>query len=100
GFLIAGVYLAVARADVARLAAGAAIVVGPLVVYVALSLVRLAHWAWLAMVLLLALLLGSSVARLLYSPGFPTESIGEIAVESAALLYLSRRRIRGAFGRP
>lgn len=100
GLLVAGVYLAVARADVGRLAAAATIIVGPLAVYVALSLVRLARWAWLAIILLLTLLLGSSVVRLVYSPGLPMESIGEIALEIVSLLYLGRRRVRGAFDRP
>ena len=61
--------------------------------------VRLTHWAWLAMVLVLALLFASSAWRLWVSPPPPVVPLVEMTLELACLAYLSRPRVRGAFAR-
>lgn len=73
------------------------LLLGPLTLYVALSLVRLTRWAWLSAVVLLLLLLASSVLRALVVGGALLSPLAEVAGEVLVLLYLLRPRIRGAF---
>jgi hypothetical protein len=99
GFVFGGAYLALARADTGWVAWAAALVVGPLLIYVALHLVLLTRWAWLVMVLLLGLLLTSSIIRAAREPGIPVAPGVEVVIELGLLGYLFRRSVRQAFGR-
>ncbi|HET7321109.1 MAG TPA: hypothetical protein VFI96_01350 [Longimicrobiaceae bacterium] len=96
---VVGSYLALSRREAGWMAWGAALAVGPLLLYMAVQLTRLARWAWLAMVLLLVLLAGSSAVRLVITPDIPMAPLGELAAEGLALLYLLRPHVRRAFGR-
>jgi hypothetical protein len=98
GFVAGGLYLTLIGRGLGWWALSAALVLGPLVLYVALHLVRLSHWAWLALCALLCLLLASSILRLLATPPPAVSPLGEIVVEVATLLYLFRPRIRRAYG--
>lgn len=97
GFVLGGAYLVVAGEVgwVAAAAAGA----GPVLLYVALHLVRLTRWSWSALVLLFVLLILSSAARALGGGGDVAVPLVELGVELACLAYLLRPRIRRAFGR-
>jgi hypothetical protein len=99
GFVVGAAYLALARPEPGWVPAVMGLGAGPLALYVALHLLRLTHWAWLAMVLSLLLLLASSAWRLLTAPQRPGVAIAEIVLEVLALLYLARRRVRTAFMR-
>ena len=97
GFVVAAAYFALAGPEVGWVPLLMGMGAGPLALYVALHLIRLTHWAWLAMVLVLLLLIGSSVWRLLVTPPPPTVPVLEIVLELLGLLYLARPRVRGAF---
>lgn len=99
GLVLGGSYLALSRADAGWVPWAAVLVAGPALLYLGLHLTRLTSWAWLAMVLLFVLLLGSSIFRALTEPAAGVSPLGEIGVELAVLAYLARRPIRRAFGR-
>lgn len=99
GLALSGLYLALARRDVGWAVWGAALVVGPLVVFVAVRLLSLAAWTWSTMILLLVLLLISSGIRLVVTPGVALVPIVEMLVEAGAIAYLARRGVRDAFRR-
>jgi hypothetical protein len=99
GFVVGAAYFTIAGPEVGWVPIVMGVVAGPLALYVAMHLVRLTHWAWQAMVLVLALLLGSSVWRLWVSPPPPTVPVLEMVLELFCLAYLFRPRIRGAFKR-
>lgn len=99
GLVLGGSYLALSRADAGWVAWAAVLVAGPALLYLGLHLTRLTPWAWLAMVLLLVLLLGSSIVRAVVEPDAGVSPLGEIAVELGILGYLARRPVRRAFGR-
>jgi hypothetical protein len=94
-----GIYLALTREDGGWMAWLAALAVGPLILYIAVHVIRLSHWAWLALVGLAALLIASAVIRLFFQGPHPVVPLVEIAIEAASLLYLTRPRVRQAFGR-
>lgn len=100
GIMVAGVYLGLARPGAGWavwLGAGA---IGPLILFVGIRLLSLASWTWGMLVVLLVLLLISSCARAVLTPGvLPTVPAVEIVVEVAALAYLASPRVRRAFGR-
>ena len=100
GFVVGAAYLALARPDPGWLLLAIGLGAGPLALYVALHLLRLTRWAWLAIVMADALLLASSSWRLLTAPERPAVAIAEIVLELLALVYLSRLRVRRAFTRP
>lgn len=99
GFVAGGVYLGLARADTGWVAWGGAVVIGPLLFYVAVHLLRLSSWAWLALVGLMALLLASALARFLLAGPHPLAPLLEMCVEIVLLVYLTRPSVRRAFGR-
>lgn len=99
GLVLGGAYLGISRPDAGLLPWVAALLVGPLLFYASLHLVRLTPWAWLAMVLVLVLLLISSVVRAVVSPQEPLSPLFEGVVEGAVLIYLARPHVRAAFGR-
>jgi hypothetical protein len=99
GFFLGGAWLAFARRDVGWAVWAGALVVGPLILYVAVRLLCLTSWAWSTMILLVGLLLASSVFRLMVTPGIPTVPIVEILLELGALAYMLRPGVRRAFGR-
>ena len=99
GFLVGGAYLAVTRPDTGWMAWLGIIAVGPLLLYIAFHVVRLSPWTWLALIGLAVLLLVSAIARLFLAGTPPLAPLPEIAVELAALGYLTRLRVRRAFGR-
>jgi len=98
GFVAGAGYLALAR-GVGWVPLAAGLVLGPLTVYVAVHLLRGTHWAWLAVVLLLLLLLASSIWRLTAAEALDTVPIVEIAFEILGLGYLTRRPVRQSFAR-
>jgi hypothetical protein len=99
GSVLGSAYLAFAYPQVPwpTLATGA--VAGPLTLYVAVHLLRLSHWAWLTLVLMIGLLMLSSLWRLLVAPPPPVAPISELALEIGALVYLLRKDVRTAFVR-
>ena len=99
GFTLAGIYLALSRRGAGWAIWLGVVAIGPLIVYVGVRLLTLTAWAWGTMVLLVALLLLSSLVRALYTAGFPTVPVFEIALELGALAYLTRPAVRRAFGR-
>lgn len=99
GCVVGGAYLGLARGGAGWVAWATALVAGPVILYLALHLVRLSRWAWQALVGMLLLLLASSAARAIGDAGFPIAPLVEIAAEATALAYLLRPGVRGAFGR-
>lgn len=99
GLVLGGSYLALSRPDEGWVSWAAVLIAGPALLYLGLHLTRLTSWAWLAMVLLLLLLLGSSILRAFTEPDAGVSPLGEVAVELAVLAYLARRPVRRAFGR-
>jgi hypothetical protein len=99
GAILGGVYLIFTATAMGWAGWLMLLVAAPVSLYMALHLIRLTPWAWRAMVMTLALLLISSVARALFSPGIPVAAIAEIVVECVFLFYLTRPRIRAAFRR-
>ena len=98
GTTVAGFYLMIEWGSLTLWAALVALVIGPTILYLTYHMVRLSEWAWMALVCLAALLLISSVARLVVSPS-PVSPIGEIVVELLLLFYLTRPKVRANFGR-
>lgn len=98
--VLGGAWLGISRAGAGWPVWAAGLLVGPLAMYLALQLLSLTRWAWLALVVLTVLLLVSSLARLLLLPGLYFVPIGEIVVEAALLVYLWRPQVRAAFARP
>ena len=99
GFILGAAYFTLAGPELGWTAVLTGVGAGPLALYVAIHLVRLTHWAWLAMVLVLLLLLASSAWRLVVSPPPPTVPVLEIVAELFGLAYLTRPGVRGAFTR-
>lgn len=99
GLVLAGVYFGIARGDTGWVPWTMALAVGPTALYLALHLLRRTGWAWTALVALFALLLVSSAVRAVSAPGLAVSSAVELALEGLILLYLTRRPVRGAFGR-
>lgn len=98
GLLLGGAYLATVRRELSWIVHASALALGPIVLYFAVQLLRLARWTWLAMILLLVLLAASSAFRASVSGGLPTASVLELVVEAVLLAYLARRPVRRAFG--
>jgi hypothetical protein len=99
GFVVGAAYFTLAEPGVGWVPLLTGAGAGPLALYVAIHLIRLTHWAWLAMVLALALLLASSLWRLAVAPPPPVAPVLEIVVELLGLAYLTRPGVRGAFAR-
>lgn len=97
GAVMAGGYLALTGGVAAAPSAGIAMAVGAAVLYLVSNLLTLARWAWVALVLLVALLLVSSVARLFLFPDAVGVLLAEIALEIVIAFYLTRERIRTRF---
>lgn len=100
GLVLGGSYLALSRPDSGWVSWAAVLVAGPALLYLGLHLTRLTPWAWRAAVFLLLLLLASSIVRAITEPAAGMSPLGEIAVELAILIYLLRKPVRRAFGRP
>ncbi len=98
GFILAGIYLAFTSGGMHWPGWVMLLVAAPISLYVAFHLVRRTRWVWSAMVTALVLLLISSVLRALFSPGIPIAALSEIALEILFLYYMTRQRIRVAFG--
>jgi hypothetical protein len=96
GLVLGAAYVALARRDVSWVVWASALAVGPLTLYVALHLARRTHWAWLALVMVLVMLLASSAWRLVAAAGLALSPIAEIASEVLALAYLLRPGVRAA----
>lgn len=99
GLVLGALYVALTRADVRLAALAAGAIAGPLAIYSALHLLRLSHWAWLAMIFVFILLFLSSLWRLVLAPPPATAPIGEMVCEAIAMFYLTRPSIRAAFTR-
>jgi hypothetical protein len=99
GFIAAGLYLAFTRADTGWMPWVVALGFGPALLYVAHHVVRLARWTWPALLGGCLLLLASAVVRLLLDGLNPLAPLAEIVVEAGILFYLTRPRVRAAFGR-
>lgn len=99
GSLIGGLYLLLGPPSASVWAGASALLVAPAALYLAARLLALARWTWLSLIVLTALLLISSVVRLLGAPPGTFTPIVEIAVELLALSYLRRPTVRAAFGR-
>jgi hypothetical protein len=98
GIVAGGLYLVVTDPALRWWAAVSSLLLGPLVLYVAVELVRLAHWTWLTLVIVGGLLLASSVLRLVLAPGLPRAPLLEVGVTLTALFYITRPAIRRSFG--
>jgi hypothetical protein len=72
---------------------------GPLVIYVAVHFVSRQGWAWITIVAMLFLILLSAALRAATASVFPVMPLAEILLCAAAIAYLLRPRVRGAFGR-
>jgi hypothetical protein len=72
---------------------------GPLAIYLSLHFVDGDRWAWITVVALLLLILGSGVARAIAGGGPPIASLVEVVVSLGCLAYLFRARVRGGFTR-
>lgn len=99
GSVAAGVYLVVQERTIGLWAALTGLVAGPLILYLALQLIRLARWSWLALVVLVWLLFLSSVIQFVVAPGVVASQLAEIVVEVTLAYYLLRPRVIAAFGR-
>jgi hypothetical protein len=99
GLALGGGYLAVARSDTGWGAWLAVLVAGPALVYLGVNLLRLTRGSWRTLALLLTFLLASSLVRAATSPEAGLSPFGEIVLEIALLLYLTRPAVRRAFGR-
>lgn len=100
GAMTAGLYILMASPSPSVWGAVSAVVAGPAILYLAFHIIRGSHWAWRALVAAIVLLVGSSIVRLVATPGLPLASIGELVVESLALYYLTRPEARAHFARP
>lgn len=99
GSVLGGAYLIFAATALGWAGWAMLLVAAPVSLYVALHLVRRSRWVWLATLIFLVLLLASSVLRALFTPGIPVAAFGEVAVELLFIVYLTRPRVRAAFGR-
>jgi hypothetical protein len=99
GFVLGGLYLELSRGGGGWMPWLAILAVGPLLLYISSHVLRLSRWAWLALVGLGGLLLASALVRLLLAGPHPLAPLTEMAVEAGVLGYLTRPRIRRAFGR-
>jgi hypothetical protein len=99
GSVLGSAFMAVTHPQLGWLPLLTGLVGGALILYVAAHLLWLTHWAWLALVLLVGLLIASSLWRLAISPPPPFASLAELVVELAVLGYFLRRDVRGAFVR-
>ena len=99
GSIGAALYLAVDERSLTLWAVGLAAAIAPASLYLAYHLLCLTRWAWLAAVAMIALLLVSSAFRFLIDPEIPGAAGLEMALEVAALAYLTRPRVRRAFAR-
>ncbi len=97
GFILAGVFFLLLGTVGIPFGGVIMLLVGPLFLYVALQLVLLQRWAWLAIVALLALLLVSSLIRAFTAEEIPIAPLFEVVVQLGTLAYLTRPRVRGAF---
>ena len=98
GLVLGGLYLAFARRDTGWVAWAMALCTGPVAIYLALHLLRLTSWAWLALVTLVGLLFVSSAVRAFGSPETRVSPMVEMAVEVLCLVYLTRPSVRRSFG--
>lgn len=98
GFVLGGFYLAMAGSAAGWLPWVMTGVVGPVTLYLALHLLRLTPWSWLALVVLTVLLTGSTLVRLVGSSGSLVSLLVELALETVSLVYLMRPAIRRTFG--
>jgi hypothetical protein len=99
GFILSGIYLAFTSAGMRWPGWVMLLIAAPVSLYVAFHLVHRTRWTWSVMITSLVLLLISSVLRALFSSGIPTAALSEIALELLFLYYLTKPRIRAAFGR-
>jgi hypothetical protein len=75
-----------------------AVVAGPAILYLCVHLVQLTRWSWSAVIMVVALMLGSSLIRAAVSPAVDASVIAEIIAELGIGYYLTRPGIRAAFG--
>jgi hypothetical protein len=99
GAILGGIYLVFSATAMGWAGWAMLVVAAPVTLYMALHLIRLTPWAWSTMMMALVLLLVSSLARALFSPGIPIAAFGEVLLELIFLYYLSRERVRVAFRR-
>jgi hypothetical protein len=99
GFIAGGIYLAFTSDGMRWPGWVMLLIAAPVSLYVAVHLIRRTRWTWSAMITALVLLLISSILRALFSSGIPIAALSEIALEILFLHYLTRPRIRAAFGR-
>jgi hypothetical protein len=97
GSTLGGLYLVI-EGGATIWAVAVAILAGPTLLYLAYHLMRLAHWTWLALMVLAGLLFASSVVRIAVAPRVPLPALAEIIVQAAVAFYLVRPRIRSRFG--
>jgi hypothetical protein len=97
GMLLGGIYFSLSEPAPGWMPLLTGVVFGPLAIYLAYHLLRLTHWAWLTLLILTVLLLGSSIARAAAGPPIAKQPLVEIALELGLLLYLRRPAVRGAF---
>lgn len=97
GMVVGGAYYTLSESDAGWMPLATGIVLGPLSLYTAYHLLRLTHWGWLTLLILILLLLASSLLRAFMSASVATALIAELAVEAAILLYLLRPSVRRAF---
>ncbi|MEX2583232.1 MAG: hypothetical protein WD766_08150 [Gemmatimonadota bacterium] len=93
-----GVYLAFFGSSGSVLVGVLAVVAGPAILYLCYHLVQMSRWAWLAVLVLVALLFLSSVARVAVTPTVQISSLAEILIELVIAYYLTRPGLRRAFG--
>ena len=98
GLVLGAVYLAV-MGSVGWMPVVAGVVAGPLTVYVAVHLLRGTRWAWSTLLMVLLLLVISSIGRVLAARGIAAIPVVELAVETIAIVYLTRPSVRGTFRR-
>lgn len=98
GTILAGFYLMIEEGSLTLWASVVALVIGPTILYLTYHILRLSHWAWMALLAVAVLMLCSSLVRLFVSPT-PLSPAAEIAVELLLLYYLTRPKMRARFGR-
>jgi hypothetical protein len=99
GSFAGGVYLMLEGGALRPWAAATALVMAPVVLYLAFQLLQLTRWAWVTLMALITLLFASSVIRFVFAPGLLIAPLMEIVFEATAAYYLLRPRVRAAFGR-
>jgi hypothetical protein len=98
GLMAAALYLVVTRAAEGWPLWAAALVFGPLLLYLASGLLRAARWAFLATIALLLLLAATAALRAVAAPQAWIGPLVELAAEAATLAYLLRPGMRRHFG--